>query len=433
MLLRETADPAACMKELAGRGLSRSVSLPVIRGFSCLADEQGNRLLQQHPDVKRVEHDQPVTLAATVVRSTHSIRNAARLPVNIRAIRAHQAWDKGRGEGVAVAFFDTGIDPTHPDLAPNYGGGINLIAPGSLPLDDHGHGTKVAGIIAAVGRMGSVVGVAPRARLYAVKVLDARGDGSLSAVLRGLQWVVDNKIPLVNMSLDIPEESEALRTAIRKAVASGVTIVASTGNGGRSHRITYPAAYPEVIAVSAVSADGQPVSFCNTGPEVDLVAPGLGIHTTAPQRGYTWASGTSMACSHVTGVAALYLQNCPTATPEQVKQALKATATALPDLTEEQQGAGLVDAWRTVCHRETKPEKVGHTGTDAPLAPQTHVATSAQEPLVAPGKERPQEASAWEDRLVRLEHRQEALERLVAERLGESAGQGADGGSPAVG
>lgn len=284
--LHRGVDLYDCMRSVQNQGVHRCVPIPLIRGFRCLCDPAGDRILAAHPAVSRVEDDIEVTLAASSFGLRHAQVTPGVLPDGIRAIRARSAWSISQGEGVGVAIFDTGVDLFHPDLAANVAGGINLVTPGTPPQDDNGHGTHVAGIVAAVGSTTSVIGVAPRARLFAIKVLDDKGDGRLSDVILGLQWIVDQKIPVANMSLDIRNNSEALETAVRNAVASGVTIVAATGNLGKPNSVTYPAAYREVIAVSAVSCDGKPTAFTSTGPEVDLAAPGVGVLSTALNRRY---------------------------------------------------------------------------------------------------------------------------------------------------
>lgn len=400
VLLRDGVDLYDCMGGIESQGIGRCVPLPLISGFHCLCDERGEGFLTKHPAVSLVEENPTVNVAAITMQDPSS-RRAVNITQAIRAIHADEAWRLSQGEGVGVAVFDTGIDLSHPDLVGRVHGGINLITRGAQPQDDHGHGTRVAGIIAAAGRTPAVTGVAPKARLYAVKVLDANGDGAVSDLILGLQWVMERKIPVVNMSIDIPEESQALATAIHNAIASGVTIIASTGNRGVGNPPVYPAAYPGVIGVSAVTLDGRPVSFATAGPEVDLVAPGLAIRTTTLRRGYTWASGTSMASPFVAGVAALYLQLYPGAGPEHVRDALLRSATELPGVPTERQGAGLVNAVEAL-RFAPEPER------QAP--PQPDPEPSAPEATPPP---------AWEDRLEVIRTKQVAMEQHLQVQLAE--------------
>lgn len=402
VLLREGTDLKECMDSVEQQGLGHCIPLPLIGGFHCLCDEAGIDRLAAHPGVRHVEENVPVGLSGTAVQS----RRPPGVPDSVRAVRAHHAWPISRGEGVGIAIFDTGIDLQHPELAPKVAGGINLVTPGVPPQDDHGHGTRVAGIIAAMGITNAVKGVAPGALLYPVKVLDGNGDGQVSDLVRGLQWVVDQKIPIVNMSLDTRESSAALEVAISKAIEAGVTIVASTGNGGQSGSVAYPAAYPGVIAVTAISFDGRLLSFSNTGTRVDLVAPGLGVRTTSPRQSYTWASGTSMASPFVSAVAALYLRLHPGASPGEVRQALKKTAIPLPGLSPEQQGAGRVDALNAV--RYIPPEPVVDAKQEDP----------APKPVVLAGNPFP---SDWMLRLEEIARFQVELERYLRDRFDELA------------
>ncbi len=249
---------------------------------------------------------------------------------------------------IDIAVLDTGIDPSHPDL--NVAGGYDCSGSGSW-VDRHGHGTHVAGTIAARDNGIGVVGVVPGARLWAVKVFSDSGSGYVSWLICGLNWVAANAatIRVANYSgaasgTDTPNcggSSDPLHQAICRVVQAGVTVVVAAGNSGTDARNTIPAAYPEVITVGAiVDTDGKPgglgpstsagaddtrAAFSNYGPTVDIYAPGVSILSTVPGGGYQRWSGTSMAAPHVTGAAALYLLQNPGASPEQVRSALLAS------------------------------------------------------------------------------------------------------------
>ncbi len=210
------------------------------------------------------------------------------------------------GAGVKVAVIDTGIDYTHPELAGKVDGGYSAITKTSNPADyrdDQGHGTHVAGTIAAKKDGKGVVGVAPQARLYAVKVLDADGSGNLSDVIEGIVWAAVNKMDVANMSLGAPIDSEAMKRAVRFARGSGVVIVAAAGNSGGS--VGFPGAYEDVIAVAASDSKDKLAQFSSRGPEVDLIAPGVDILSSRLGGGFASYSGTSMAAPHVAGLAAI--------------------------------------------------------------------------------------------------------------------------------
>jgi len=248
------------------------------------------------------------------------------------------------GQGVKVGIIDTGIDYTHPDLKANYAGGYNAIDTSKPPLDDNGHGTHVAGIIGAVSDGAGVVGVAPRASLYAVKVLNAQGSGAYSAIIDGIQWAVTNKLNVVNMSLGSPSGSTAIQKAVEAAYKAGVTLVVAAGND--SGPVNYPAKYPQAIAVAASDSADKIASFSSRGPEIVVIAPGVAINSTYMGGIYKSLSGTSMASPHVAGLAALAVA-AGAKSPAEVRKALTGAAVNL-GLQSAEQGAGLVDAGKLV-------------------------------------------------------------------------------------
>lgn len=267
-------------------------------------------------------------------------------PWGVRRVNAAAAWPQTMGAGVKIAVMDTGIDVGHPELKAAVAGGFNAVdadKPGAYG-DEAGHGTYTAGVIAAARDGRGIAGVAPQARIYSVKVFDAAGNGTFSSLIAGLQWCLDNGIHVVNMSLGSAQGSEALAKAVSAAARAGLVLVASVGNEhGRA--VTYPAAYPEVIAVSSSDQmDGLSV-FSNVGPEVDFIAPGTDINSTRMGGGFAVTSGTSVAAPHVAGLAALAIARGARG-PAAVRAALAAAASPLPGLGSSQQGGGLVDAAR---------------------------------------------------------------------------------------
>jgi subtilisin len=217
-----------------------------------------------------------------------------------------------RGAGVKVAVLDTGIDYNHPDRALNYEGGFDFVNDDNDPFDDHRHGTHVAGTIAARDNNSGVVGVAPAASVYALKVLDANGSGSFSAVIAALQWAVDHGIQITNNSYGSSQDpGSTLREAFDNAAAAGILHIAAAGNTGTCEgtgdNVGYPARYASVMAVAATGPDDESPCFSSTGPDVEISAPGVSINSTVPGGGYQLLSGTSMAAPHVAGTAALLL------------------------------------------------------------------------------------------------------------------------------
>ena len=233
---------------------------------------------------------------------------AQTIPWGVARVNADAVWASYTGDPVKVAVVDTGIDTSHPDLLGNLKGGMSAVSYTSSYNDDNGHGSHVAGTIAAVDNSVGVVGVAPAADLYAVKVLDRRGSGYLSDIVEGLQWSVANGIDVVNMSLGTSAYSLAFDTAVQETIASGVVVVAAAGNSGPgASTVGYPAKFAGVIGVSATDSSNNIASFSSRGAEVDLAAPGVSIYSTYKKKGYATLSGTSMASPHVAGVAALVL------------------------------------------------------------------------------------------------------------------------------
>ena len=250
------------------------------------------------------------------------------VPWGVDRIDAEYAHSAGyTGLGAKVAVLDTGIDYKHPDLDDNCYGGVNVINPRKSYKDDNGHGTHVAGIIAAENNGIGVVGVAPDASLYGVKALDRNGSGWLSDIIAGLEWCVNNRMDVVNMSLGTNSDIQALHDACDAASAT-VILVAAAGNDGGA--VDYPAAYNSVIAVSATNISDGLAYFSSYGPEIEIAAPGVNILSTYKGGGYETHSGTSMAAPHVAGTLTLSAN-------------IFATADDL-GLPPEQQGAGLVDA-----------------------------------------------------------------------------------------
>lgn len=272
------------------------------------------------------------------------------IPWNINLVKAPKAWSRGfRGEGIKVAVLDTGI-ASHPDLI--ISGGASFV-PGVVSYnDDNGHGTHCAGIVGARNNSIGVVGVAPRCSLYAVKVLrhnpvTGGASGDTSWILAGMAWARQNGIHVVSMSLGGKScPLVAYTNAVAQLNAAGVTVVCASGNSFDDlpapndpifKCVNSPANSPGTLAVGAVDANNNIAVFSSRGTgccapganPVSLVAPGVSINSTVLGNGYGIKSGTSMACPHVAGAAALVKQRFPAFTPAQVRAKLTSTASDL--------------------------------------------------------------------------------------------------------
>ncbi len=357
--LKDTvADPEAAARGLAGRhglGLLHTYR-HALRGFAATVPPARLARLQADPDVAAIVPDRAVAIDAPPVTQGKpgggGGQPAQTLPTGIDRIDGElSSTASGDGSGaveVDVAVIDTGVDLDHPDL--NVVGGTNC-STGVSYDDGNGHGTHVAGTIGAKDDGVGVVGVAPGARLWAVRVLDNRGSGSWSSVICGIDWVTKNAktIEVANMSLggggsDTGCNDGGMHQAICASVVAGVTYAVAAGNSSADAKDFVPAAYDEVITVSALADfDGKPgglggatcradeddtfANFSNYGADVDLIAPGVCINSTWKGGGYNTISGTSMATPHVAGAAALYKARNPGASPAQVKSALQNTGT----------------------------------------------------------------------------------------------------------
>ncbi len=220
----------------------------------------------------------------------------------------------GDGHGVIVAILDSGI-AEHPQFDDVYIVHIDLVG-GGVDGPGAAHGTSVASIIS--GREG----IAPAAELFVVRVLDDNGIGSSFHVAEGLVQAVDLGVKVVNMSLGLYQNSEVLREAVRYAHSKGVLIVAAAGNDGYT-RLPYPAAYPEVIAVTAVDANGRQALFPNQSKSIDFAAPGFGILAAQDEEGTALFTGTSAAAPFISGTLAALLSSDPNLTPEQAVERMK--------------------------------------------------------------------------------------------------------------
>jgi serine protease len=303
---------------------------------------------------------------------------------HLQQIHMMETWKAAQGDGVIVAVIDTGVAKV-PDLAETeIVPGWNFVNDSANAADDHGHGTHVAGTIAQSTHNGvGVAGVAFHAKIMPIKVLSARGSGSVSGIANGIRWAADHGAKVINMSLGGPMASSVLAKAVKYAHDKGVVVVCAAGNDGRG-KVSYPAAYPHAIAVASTQYDETTTFYSNWGKEIDIAAPGG--NTRVDQNGdgqpdgvlqntvvpgdisrtdYLWFMGTSMASPHVAGVAALIMGQGVT-DPDAVEKVLKETAREPKSGKKDAQnryGAGIVDASAAV-----KKAQLGYGGLELATA-----------------------------------------------------------------
>jgi len=343
--------PAAQQAEAAG--IPRGKLLALVKCVIKCAIEQSSGRVEEVQDEKISE-----LLAAfglpTASASVQAVRDY--ISCGLRIIYAPQAWRFSTGYGVRVAVVDTGITPRHSDL--RVYGGASFVPGVTRWHDDHGHGTHVGGTIAATRNGRGVVGVAPNARLYAVKVLNRQGSGSMSAILNGLAWCYRHRMHVVNLSLgslasthNTRVYSRAYENAGRLLRRRGILAVAAAGNSGRTTRpyVGNPGRCPSFMAVSAVDCQRKRASFSSYGPQVEICAPGVNVWSTTKPNNYGRKSGTSMASPHVAGVAALVKRRHPTWSGDHIRVHLwkKALGLGTPG-RDWLYGHGLVRAYHSV-------------------------------------------------------------------------------------
>ncbi|MDH7517262.1 MAG: S8 family peptidase [Candidatus Thermoplasmatota archaeon] len=288
-----------------------------------------------------------------------------------KRIHCEKAWDAGTGSSnVKIAIVDTGIDYNHEDISGNYvSGGYDWVNNDNDPMDDNDHGTHCAGIAAAVMNNNKGIAGVAQVKVMAEKVLSAGGSGSSSNVASGITHAADNGADIISMSLGSNSPSSVIQDACDYAYnTKGVVVVAAAGNDGQSH-VSYPAAYPTVIAVGAIDTSDNRCSFSNYGEDLELMAPGYRVVSSIPGNEYKFFTGTSMACPHVAGVAALAKSLYPSQNNVWIRQKLRDTAEDLGQTGWDQYfGYGLVDAslgggggpsnWSKVTVKIYKVEKI---------------------------------------------------------------------------
>lgn len=311
--------------------------------------------LRTHPEIETVEPNRYAYLLGLVPEDEMYLSQW-----NLRMVGMEQAWEYAAGEGVVVAVLDSLYLSEHPDLAHHLLPAYDAYNDDQLDLYLGAHGTHVAGIIAAVADQRGIIGAAPHSRILPVRVFKwqaGREIATVDAIVRGIDYAVAHGAQVINMSFGMRDYDPILHEAIRRAYASGVVLVAASGNSGNG-QVLYPAAYPEVIAVGAVGPDGKRAMYSQYGAGIELMAPGgnhqmgeaakiLSTYWDLATRNYTWAYryGTSMAAPHVSAIAAI-LKSYGISDPDYIRLILRDTARDLgASGYDEETGYGLVDAF----------------------------------------------------------------------------------------
>lgn len=324
-------------KQLAlevGEEVKRTVLFGGMELLTLKVNEEGFKTLLDNPNIKHAEKN------VVIQTQDSSFSQQSRLvPVSsneqaswgYEKMNFNKAWTQGyTGKGVKIAVLDSGV-ATHSELSVS--GGISMVDYTTSYADDNGHGTHVMGILNAKHDNRGLTGVAPDAEVYAVKVIDQGGEGTIEDIAEGIAWAVQNDMDIINMSIGTFHNSEILTTVIGLAVANGTIVVASAGNEGvytgSGENMTYPARLSSVISVGAVNEFLLRATFSSTGTELDIMGPGVDIVSTSKSGNYESRSGTSMATPFITGMVAILKEAYPEKTVFEIQDMIQKNATNL--------------------------------------------------------------------------------------------------------
>ncbi|PSO54319.1 MAG: hypothetical protein BRC31_01935 [Actinobacteria bacterium QS_5_72_10] len=390
-----TASVASLVETLGARveGLAaKATPLPRSNAMSVTVPSSNvaaaRQRLAQHPEVASVERDATVQAHTTPVSVT-ATPNDPRYPQQwaLPHINAPEAWSQTTGSSsVRVAVLDTGVDASHTDLANNIGRSYNAVGSGDATTDSYGHGTKAAGVAAAVtNNLTAVAGVCWNCEIWPVKVMADDGSGLHSDVAEGVRWAADAGADVIALSLGGHGRTSTLERAISDAVDSGAVVVASAGNYGTSEPV-FPAAYDDAMGVAALDRDDQRTSYSSYGDWVSIGAPGCTL-TTESDGGTVKFCGTSAAAPHVAGLVGLATAHG--ATPQGARSAIREGAHP----TGQGMGHGRIDAEATLELVDQADEGSTGDGSTNDGSSATAQAATAQAATAAPAMAAPATAT----------------------------------------
>ncbi len=319
---RSTTAKGRALAEKYGAAVERTYS-KALNGYEIEASEAEAKRLAADPAVASVVQNRTFTISAT--QTNPPSWGLDRIDQRNRPVNGAYTYPDSAGQGVTAYIIDTGVRISHSDFGGRASNGYDAVDRDNVAQDGNGHGTHVAGTVA-----GTAYGVAKKARIVGVRVLNNSGSGTTAQVVAGIDWVARNAVKpaVANMSLGGGADS-TLDAAVRNAIAAGVTFVVAAGNESTNASTKSPARVTEAITVGATTSSDARASYSNYGSVVDLFAPGSSITSTwrTSDTATNTISGTSMASPHVAGAAALHLAGNPSATPAQVSSALTSSAT----------------------------------------------------------------------------------------------------------
>jgi hypothetical protein len=319
---------------------NRSSVVAVVRAL-----EADRRIAFVQPNYLYAMQQQTPDSSATTASATTPKSYGDPAQYAVAKMRLAEAHAVAKGSEIRVAVIDSGVDLDHPELAGKIAGTFDTL---TSPFAGHAHGTAIAALIAGQSRL---MGSAPEARILAVRAFDPAGNAAEATtfnILRALDWSVTERARIINMSFAGPADP-GIHRALEAATKKGVVLIAAAGNAGAKSPPLYPAADPNVIAVTATNADDQIFQGSNRGRHVAVSAPGVDLLVAVPNGGYQISTGTSYSAAEVSGIAALMLQRKGDLTPAAVRGILAATARDLGKKGRDDDfGAGMTDAFRAV-------------------------------------------------------------------------------------